>query len=46
LTEALRRAANARDLVREDFDPVEQRRADVAARTRAANAWLEFRRKE
>jgi hypothetical protein len=46
LIEARRRAATARDLVREDVDPVEQRRADVAARTRAANAWLEFKRKE
>ena len=31
LTEARRRAATARDLVREGTDPVEQRRADVAA---------------
>ncbi|WP_235443146.1 integrase arm-type DNA-binding domain-containing protein, partial [Caballeronia mineralivorans] len=54
LTEARRRAATARDLVRESSDPVEQRRADVAARKRAADgafhlvakAWLEFKRKE
>ena len=54
LTEARRRAATARDLVREGTDPVEQRRADVAARKRAADgafhlvasAWLEFKRKE
>jgi hypothetical protein len=41
-------------LVREGTDPVEQRRADVAAQKRAADgafhlvakAWLEFKRKE
>jgi integrase len=54
LTEARRRADTARDLVREGIDPVEQRRADIAARKRAADgafhlvakAWLEFKRKE
>ncbi|WP_438393114.1 hypothetical protein [Caballeronia sp. DA-9] len=54
MIEARRRAAVARDLVREGTDPVEQRRADVAARKRAADgafhlvakAWLEFKHKE
>ncbi len=54
LIEAWRRAATARDLVREGTDPVDQRRADVSARKRAAGgafhlvakAWLEFKRKE
>ncbi|MEA3097274.1 Arm DNA-binding domain-containing protein [Caballeronia mineralivorans] len=38
LTEARRRAATARDLVREGNDPVEQRPADVAARKRTTDS--------
>ncbi|KXU91125.1 integrase [Paraburkholderia monticola] len=54
LNDARRSAATARSLVREGTDPVEHRRAEVAARRRVAKGafhlvaqrWLDFKRKE
>ena len=54
LVEARKAAATARNLVREGTDPVEHRRAESAARKRAAEGafqlvaqqWLTFKRKE
>jgi hypothetical protein len=54
LTEAPRRTATARDLVREGTDPVEQQRPTLLREKRnadgvfhlVAKAWLEFKRKE